>query len=38
MDLIDFSAVFLIISVGKQAQFNLMQMKGIEAEMGPQFH
>ena len=38
MDLIDFSAVFLIISVGKQAQFNLMQMKGIEAEMEPRFH
>lgn len=38
MDLIDFSAIFLIISVGKQAQFNLMQMKGIEAEMRPQLH
>ena len=38
MDLIDFSAIFLIISVGKQAQFNLMQMKGIDSEMGPPFH
>ena len=38
MDLIDVSAIFLIISVGKQAQFNLMQMKGIGAEMRPQLH
>jgi len=38
MDLIDLSAVFLIISVGKQAQFHLLKMKGILAELGPQFH